>query len=241
MDNTTLSHLEPEGPVFRITVHNDTWEWPDWAYAKSGTFDGRFDDPQSEYRVLYASTTKYGACLEVLGEARLDSELVPGQDQIADDERDADFPSLPPGQIPSSWITSRTLGKALWRGSFVDLGHSTVLQWIKRRADVELKQHNLDRLDSIAAAIRVARPRIFTQTISRWIYDEDTETYSGIRYLSRYGDDVTNFALYETRDGDCLALSTEPLAIDDPDLARALDTLGVEISHDSESPRAQKA
>jgi hypothetical protein len=37
------------------------WGWPDWAYASSdGTFNNRYDDPGSLYRVLYASRSTYG-------------------------------------------------------------------------------------------------------------------------------------------------------------------------------------
>ncbi|MQA00994.1 MAG: RES domain-containing protein [Dehalococcoidia bacterium] len=45
----------------------DPWTWPDWSQAiRDGTFGNRWDDPDGAYRVLYASSSRFGALLETL-------------------------------------------------------------------------------------------------------------------------------------------------------------------------------
>lgn len=57
----------PEGPVYRMARGPDAWAWVDWVYAgPDGSFGGRFDDPDGEYRVLYAAATRLGAFMETL-------------------------------------------------------------------------------------------------------------------------------------------------------------------------------
>jgi hypothetical protein len=53
----TLQLAEAPERVYRLGRRPDPWVWPDWSHAGAdGTFGNRFDDPESEYRVLYAST-----------------------------------------------------------------------------------------------------------------------------------------------------------------------------------------
>jgi hypothetical protein len=55
----TLRTSEPPERVYRLGRRPDPWQWPDWSYAGGdGTFGTRFDDPDSEYRVLYASSQR---------------------------------------------------------------------------------------------------------------------------------------------------------------------------------------
>jgi hypothetical protein len=47
----------PPKPIYRVERGTDAWQAPDWAWASiDGTFGNRFDDPDSLYRVLYASS-----------------------------------------------------------------------------------------------------------------------------------------------------------------------------------------
>ena len=50
----------------------DAWQLPDWSRAKDGTFGNRFDDPESEYRVLYASSQQVSCFVETLARFRPD-------------------------------------------------------------------------------------------------------------------------------------------------------------------------
>ena len=51
----------------------DPWEWPNWTQAREdGTFGNRYDDPDGQYRVLYASTERRTAFRECLAQFRPD-------------------------------------------------------------------------------------------------------------------------------------------------------------------------
>jgi RES domain-containing protein len=53
--------------VYRMARGPEPWAWVDWVYAgPDGTFGGRFDDTEGEYRVLYAAATRLGAFMETL-------------------------------------------------------------------------------------------------------------------------------------------------------------------------------
>ena len=72
----TLALARAAGAIFRVGRRPDAWAWPDWTYAHDdGTFGNRFDDPLSEYRVLYASSQRCGAFAETLARFRPDLEL----------------------------------------------------------------------------------------------------------------------------------------------------------------------
>jgi hypothetical protein len=58
----TLRKSEPPERVYRLGQSPDLWQWPDWTHAGvDGTFGNRWGDPDSEYRVLYASTQRKAA------------------------------------------------------------------------------------------------------------------------------------------------------------------------------------
>ena len=68
-----LETAAPDGPVFRLARAPDPWSWPDWSQANvDGTCANRWDDPESTYRVLYASSTRFGGFLETLSRFRPD-------------------------------------------------------------------------------------------------------------------------------------------------------------------------
>ena len=51
-----LETKTPPQPIYRVGRQPDAWRPPDWSRASAdGTFGNRFDDPESYYRVLYAS------------------------------------------------------------------------------------------------------------------------------------------------------------------------------------------
>jgi hypothetical protein len=59
--------------------------------------------------------------------------------------------------------------------------------------------HGLDDLD--AGDIRRRAPRRLTQEISRYLFehgrDDQSAAVAGVRYLSRLGDDLVNWAIFE--------------------------------------------
>jgi hypothetical protein len=51
--------VKAPGVIYRVGRKPDPWAPPDWASAgPDGTFGNRFDDPDTTYRVLYASSQR---------------------------------------------------------------------------------------------------------------------------------------------------------------------------------------
>ena len=100
-----LETVAPAGPVFRLARAPDPWAWPDWSQASfDGTFGNRWDDPEGAYRVLYASSTRFGALLETLARFRPDLAVIAGLSEIEGRDDPIDAPFLPEGKDPSRRI-----------------------------------------------------------------------------------------------------------------------------------------
>ena len=68
-----LAEVTPNGEWYRVGRAPDPWAWPDWSFVQAdGTFGGRWDDPDSTYRSIYASSRRVGAYLETMAWARPD-------------------------------------------------------------------------------------------------------------------------------------------------------------------------
>jgi len=100
-----LETKTPPKLIYRVARLPDAWEPPDWARAlPHGTFDNRFDDPENEYRVLYASSQEVGCFLETLARFRLDLptlvavKAIQGEDDFAPP---GEF--LPDGRKTAPW------------------------------------------------------------------------------------------------------------------------------------------
>src|SRR5271165_4463630 len=66
----------PPQPIYRIGRQPDAWRPPDWSRASAdGTFGNRFDDPESYYRVLYASSHEVSCSIETPALTRGPSSL----------------------------------------------------------------------------------------------------------------------------------------------------------------------
>lgn len=79
-----LDTKTPTAPLFRLGRKPDPWNPPDWSRALSdGTFGNRFDDPQGNYRVLYAATQRVSCFVETLARFRLDFSLIAELQAIA--------------------------------------------------------------------------------------------------------------------------------------------------------------
>jgi hypothetical protein len=197
-----------------------------------GTFGNRYDDPDGEYRVLYASDQRRGAFLETLSRFRVDVQLLAELDAIEGDERDDAFPTVPGGVVPSVWLATRRIGTAtaasLW---FVDVAHSESLAQLRGRLAPRLVHYGLDDLD--AGDLRRRAPRAFTQEISRYVFEHGAapsgEPVAGIAYRSRLGDELTNWAIFEGHQLDEVVEADANIAADDPDLVAALATLGLKL------------
>jgi hypothetical protein len=226
-----LRGVRSQDRVYRIARAPDPWAWPDWADVGSdGTFGNRWDDSESSYRVLYASSSKLGAFVEVLARFRPDPHVLAGLGEI----KGEGWGASGAGQLPRSWIEGRRIGTANLAGAYADVGHSDSLAVLRTAMASRLVHHKLTDLD--ASAVRLAAPRRFTQEISRYVY-ERTEpsghrSFAGIAYRSRLGDDFQNWAIFEPvahGEGVLHDLDVSRIRSDDPDLSQALSILGVAL------------
>ena len=231
-DASRLQSVSPEGPLYRIARPPDPWGFPEWAHAGSdGTFGNRWDDPRGVYRVLYASSSRLGALVEVLARFRPDPHVLAALRELDDDAA----PPAAPGALDAEWLDRRRIGVAHVAGEFVDVGHSASLSVFRAALAARAVHHGLQDLD--AASVRLSAPRRFTQEISRFVFDRSTprgtRRFAGIAYRSRLGDEFRNWAIFEAP-GRALPWTRAPevhrIEADDPDLALALERLGVRLT-----------
>jgi hypothetical protein len=218
--STGLASAEPDGPLYRLGRHPDPWAWPDWSYAApDGTFGNRYDDPAASYRVLYASSQRLGVFLETLARFRPDLEVLAELDRIDGDDES-------PPAVPRTWLEGRMIGEATVDGLFVDIGDTPSLATLRAALAASAIHHGLNEID--AATIRLSAPRAFTQQVSRYAYEQGS--FAGIRYRSRLGDDLVNWAIFEPAPGGAspvVETTSAAIAADDPDLRAALELLGL--------------
>jgi RES domain len=224
---TALAGVGVEGPLFRVGRGPDPWEWPDWAFAgEDGTFGNRYDDPEAEYRVLYASSDDVAPFVETLARFRPDVTLLAELDQIAGEGDDP--PTLRGGIVPLDWLTTRSLGTALVGGQFCDVGNVATLTHLRSALASLLAEHELGDLD--AGDIRSRAPRAFTQALGRHVYEAGEEQggpFVGVRYRSRLADDLVNWAVFEG--ADVTRTGAEQIEAKHAGLLQALQLLGLEL------------
>ena len=222
--SSELAFVEPEKPLYRVARPPDAWAWPDWSYAgPEGTVGNRYDDPEVSYRVLYASSQRIGAFVETLARFRPDLEVLAELQEIEGDDE-------PLAGVPRTWLERRLVGEATVQGRFVDVGDARSLATLRSELAASAIHFGLDEID--AATIRLRAPRAFTQTMSRFVYEQRDEqgSFAGIRYGSRLGDQFVNWATFEPAPdapSPFLSTSSGPVEADDPDFKAALETLGL--------------
>ena len=228
-----LEVVRPPSCLFRVSRRPDPWTWPDWAHVSDDrTFGNRWDDPRGIYRVVYAASQRQGAFLEVLARFRPDPAVVAGLERITG-EADA----IAPGRVPASWLRKRVMGEASVFGTFAHVGRSRSLAHLRRLMTARLVHYGLSDLD--AGTIRLSAPRRLTQEISRCVF-EMTEvgsvepSYHGICYLSRLGDELENWAIFEVSEPSGGEPRIEPGAVselspEDSDFQAALRVHGLTL------------
>jgi hypothetical protein len=225
--STGLASVQPDGPVYRVGRRPDAWAWPPWAYAApDGTFGNRWDDPDGSYRVLYACSQRVGAFIETLARFRPDLKVVAA---LADIDGPDDGPTA--GIVPRSWLASRLVGEGRLAGRYADVGAAGSLAMLRIILAGRALHYGLQDID--AAAIRLSAPRGFTQEISRLVYASTSPSFAGIRYLSRLGDGLVNWAIFESAqdvDAPVTSMSADDVSAADPDLVQALEVLGLRLS-----------
>lgn len=222
-----LAGTRPAGNLYRVARAPNAWAWPPWEYAgEGGTFGNRYYDPRGDYRVLYATSQRVGAFIETLARYRPDPALIIAYEQITVDPEDTDaFPTIASGVVPGEWCATRTIGTARHAGPFADLGPSTSLAHLRAALAGRLAHYGLDDLDG--GDLRRRAPRAFTQEVSRYVFEHGTtgagHPLLGIHYLSRLGDDIDNWAIFEGSEPH--DATTDEIAADDSNLLTALAVL----------------
>lgn len=90
---------------------------------------------------------------------------------------------------------------------------------------VHYGMHDLD-----AASIRLTAPRAFTQDVSRYVFGQTVDgqrRWNGLAYLSKYGDDLQNWAIFEPVAPQVLDVTD--FGRDDADLVAALALHGLRL------------
>ncbi|MGC2108040.1 MAG: RES domain-containing protein [Candidatus Korobacteraceae bacterium] len=217
-----LETRTPTQSIYRVARHPDAWQLPDWSRAKDGTFGNRFDDPESEYRVLYASSQQVSCFVETLARFRPDLALL---EELKAIEGEDDF--LPVGEVPLNWCSNRVIGTAAADGSYADIYGAEWIAALRRKLGSECLRLGFPDLDAVA--LQSPSPRILTQLASRVVYDMGL---AGVYFRSRYGHNLENWALFEPcRIG---GMRSDRVGRDHPALKEALRILGLKF--ESELP-----
>jgi hypothetical protein len=146
-------------PPFTVWRRPDPWQYPDWSRSNpDGTFGNRFDDPDGEYRVLYASSARVGCFLETLARYRPDMALYA---ELAEIEGEDAF--VPAGVVPREWFEVRTMGSAEAHGRFADVGSSDWILTLRRRLASLLISLGIPDFD--ASVLQRSGPRQLTQHV----------------------------------------------------------------------------
>lgn len=223
-----LDATSPPAELHRVGRAPDPWQWPDWSFARGDTFGNRWDDPESEYRVLYASSQRLACFLETIGRFPGDPEVEAGLAEIELEPDEVDHGLAPGVLVVADWISKRRIGKGAVQGSFAAVGTSTSLAYLHNEVEFLLDEFGLEELD--VGAIRTGQ-RELTQFISRLVFRCSTSDggrqFDGIQYLSRYGDDFENWAIFEPATIE--SEHPEEITADDPDLFEAARRLGVRL------------
>lgn len=211
--------------VWRVGYRPEPWEWADWRWAgPGGRFAGRWDALDGGlYRTIYAGNSLFACLVELLAPLRPDPQLLAEMEQIDVDPADqAEHPTVPAGSLDvDDWTRQRLASSAQLDGRFCVITAVATLSALRPRfhamATSEFGLHDLD-----ASALKDARPRKLTQAISQDLWkarsSDGTDACDGIQFLSRHGDDLVLWAIFE-RNGDA-QISTHISDIDHLQLTR---------------------
>jgi len=99
----------------------------------------------------------------------------------------------PLGEVPVEWLQRRILGVATTGGDYADICSSEWISRLRKSLATHLSRFGVQDID--ASVLQKTAPRILTQFVSRIVFYAG---FSGIYYLSKYGHDIENWALFET-------------------------------------------
>jgi hypothetical protein len=99
---------------------------------------------------------------------------------------------FPAGRVPRQWAQTRVIGSATHYGAYADMYGSEWIGMLRRELAADCIQFGIADLD--AGILQQSASRPLTQRASRVAFNRG---FDGIHYRSRYGHDVSNWALFE--------------------------------------------
>jgi hypothetical protein len=222
-----LDTRTPTGPLYRIAWGTEPWEYPDWKRAgtdsssQAHTFANRFDDPNAEYRVLYASSQLVCCYVEVLARFRPDYALLA---ELRDMDGDDDYQQI--GIVPDEWFDNRFIGTAEVQGNYADLYSPAWVSHLRSRLQPLCIELGLPDFD-VSVLIQAAK-RIVTQRASSIV--NDLGAFAGIYYASRHGLGLENWALFEFKAIINPLIPVQRVSKNDPSLTQALEILHLGVA-----------
>lgn len=227
--------------VWRVGYRPEPWEWADWRWAgPEGRFTGRWDALEGGlYRIIYAGGSLEACLIELLAPFRKDPLLAMEMGEIDVDAKDVEeHPTVPSGFIDvDEWLGMRLASSAHLNGSFCDVTDSQTIATLREqfypKATLEYGLHDFD-----TAALKDARPRELTQSVSQYLWNTKTtsgdDLCDGIEFRSRHGDDLVLWAVFE-REGDgqisphLSGINHQCLGRNHPELISAFRLLGLQM------------
>jgi hypothetical protein len=191
------------------------------------------------YRVLYTSNDRMTAYVEILSVFRRATAALTTVAQNKVGRVIEDAPDIPllggplTGVVPADHLARLYVGEIYVEASpIVQIDAAQSVQYVRREL---LDRARLSGLSDVSLGDILSGNRAFTQTVSRLVY-EDAKRYSGISHISALGRPHTNYAIFETPDASeknmrAMLETSESrrIALDDPELLRALQLLDIEI------------
>jgi hypothetical protein len=209
----------PRRVLYRFGRPPDPLAFPPFEF----TGGERFDDPQRQFRVLYAAEQRVACFVETLARFRPSVELLAAWRAMP--EADVPEPPLPVGLVPRYWIASRQMVRLrLSSGQrWLDLRSFETREALRLELAGTLRVLGLSDLD--VSGVRGSR-RPLTQAIARWAYERG---YHGIVYSSRFHDAYRCWAVFE---GARFERSGRPQAITprDRSLQAAMRLFGLQLA-----------
>lgn len=215
--------------VWRVGFGPEPWAWPGWQFAPNGRFDGRWDDRDGNFRTIYAGDNLLACLLEVLAGFRVDHDLVADLEAISEDPHDAiAHPTIPPGEVPLTWLEPRMAASAELNGTFCAVTATESIAAL--HPHFVALAHSMSLHDFDAAALKDARPRKLTQSVATFLYE--TTDFAGVTFESRHGDDLLLWAVFERDSGAnvsplLVGIRQESMRPDHPALIEAFRLLGL--------------
>lgn len=209
----TRTAADPGKPLYRLGWLPDPLAWAPW----ESIGDGRFDDPQRRFRVLYAASRRRGAFIETLARFRPSLEFLARAAKVTGSDE-----SLPVFTIPSVWHLKRGVGRirVLPGQRWLDLRAPETRETLRNELAGTLLELGLSDLDLSGVT---GPTRALTQVIARWTYEHG---HTGLAYPSRFDETLTRWAIFEGAAFVTVG-GPEPIEPDDADLAATARLFGL--------------